>query len=185
VEFLAAAAGKHRGNKSNTFNDAFLMVRRLLIAAAVLFAASFTASPSHAQAGPFAGLAGTWSGGGAVTLDDGSKERIRCRARYDVDGGGSSLGLMLRCASDSYNFELQSNATHRNGAVSGTWAENTRHVGGNIDGSARGNAINLRVSGVISATLGVSTNANQQSISIQAPGTELQSVAISLSRGAK
>ena len=51
--------------------------------------------------------------------------------------------------------------------------------------AARGNAINLRVSGVISATLGVSTNANQQSISIQAPGTELQSVAISLSRGAK
>ena len=40
----------------------------------------------------------------------------------------------------------------------------------------------LRVSGVISATLGVSTNANQQSISIQAPGTELQSVAISMNR---
>ena len=74
---------------------------------------------------------------------------------------------------------------HSNGAVSGTWSENTRRVGGNIDGSARGNAINLRVSGMISATLGVSTNANQQSISIQAPGTELQSVAISLSRGAK
>ncbi len=145
----------------------------------------FAALPGTVQAfnSPFTAMSGSWSGSGTITTSSGNKERIRCRARYD--GGGSSLGLMLRCASDSYNFELQSNATHRNGAVSGTWAENTRHVGGNIDGSARGNAINLRVSGVISATLGVSTNANQQSISIQAPGTELQSVAISLSRGAK
>jgi hypothetical protein len=69
--------------------------------------------------------------------------------------------------------------------VSGNWSENTRHVGGNIEGSASGNAISVKVSGVISATLGMSTNGNQQSISIQAPGTELQSVAISMSRGAK
>ena len=156
-----------------------------LTVAAAAALAGFAALPGTVQAfnSPFTAMSGSWSGSGTITTSSGNKERIRCRARYD--GGGSSLGLMLRCASDSYNFELQSNATHRNGAVSGTWAENTRHVGGNIDGSARGNAINLRVSGVISATLGVSTNANQQSISIQAPGTELQSVAISLSRGAK
>src|SRR5215469_4670846 len=87
VEYPAAVAGKHRGNSANTFNGAFLMVRRLLMAAAVLFAASsLTASPGHAQAGPFAGLAGTWNGGGAVTLDDGSKERIRCRATYAPAG---------------------------------------------------------------------------------------------------
>ena len=62
--------------------------------------------------------------------------------------------------------------------MSGTWSETTRGVGGNIEGNARGNALSLRVSGIISATLGVSTNANQQSISIQAPGTEMQHVAI-------
>jgi hypothetical protein len=135
-----------------------------------------------ASSSPFPAMSGSWAGSGTITTSNGNKERIRCRARYDVDGGGSNLDLTLRCASDSYNFELQSNATHSNGTVSGTWSENTRHVGGNIDGHANGNAISLRVSGVISATLGVSTNANQQSISIQAPGTELQSVAISLNR---
>lgn len=142
------------------------------------------AMPAMGQAltSPFAVMSGSWSGSGVITTSSGNKERIRCRAKYDVDGAGSSLDLMLRCASDSYNFELQSSATHNNGAVSGTWSENTRHVGGNIEGSARGNALSLRVSGVISATLGVSTNANQQSISIQAPGTEMQSVAISMSR---
>jgi hypothetical protein len=142
------------------------------------------AAPGMGQAlsSPFAAMSGSWSGTGTITTSDGNKERIRCRAQYDVDGAGSSLDLTLRCASDSYNFELQSSATHNNGAVSGTWSENTRHVGGDIEGIARGNALSLRVSGVISAMLGVSTNANQQSISIEAPGTELQSVAISMIR---
>ena len=159
-------------------------VKSALTVAAAAALLGFAALPSTVQAfsSPFTAMSGSWSGSGTITTSNGNKERIRCRAKYDVDGAGSSLDLTLRCASDSYNFELQSNATHNNGAVSGTWSENTRHVGGNIDGSARGNAISLRVSGVISATLGVSTNANQQSISIQAPGTELQSVAISMSR---
>ena len=82
-------------------------------------------------------MSGSWSGSGTITTSNGNKERIRCRAKYDVDGAGSSLDLTLRCASDSYNFELQSNATHSNGAVSGTWSENTRRVGGNIEGSAQ------------------------------------------------
>ena len=142
------------------------------------------ALPGTAQAfnSPFTAMSGSWIGTGTITTSSGNKERIRCRAKYDVDSGGSNLDLLLRCASDSYNFELQSNVAHNNGAVSGNWSENTRHVGGNIEGSARGNAISVRVSGVISATLGVSTNGNQQSISIQAPGTELQSVAISMNR---
>ncbi len=145
---------------------------------------SVAALPGAVQAfgSPFTAMSGSWSGSGTITTSNGNKERIRCRAKYDVDGAGSSLDLTLRCASDSYNFELQSTATHRNGAVSGTWSETTRGVGGNIGGNARGNAMSLRVSGIISATLGVSTNANQQSISIQAPGTELQSVAISMNR---
>jgi hypothetical protein len=158
-----------------------------LFAASVAMLLGLAAGPRSAQAfsSPFTAMSGSWSGSGTITTSDGNKERIRCRAKYDVDSGGSTLDLTIRCASDSYNFELQSNVANNNGAVSGNWSENTRHVGGNIEGSARGNAISVRVSGVISATLGMSTNGNQQSISIQAPGTELQSVAISMSRGAK
>lgn len=154
-------------------------------AAAALLGLAAMPGTVQAFSSPFTAMSGSWTGSGTITTSSGNKERIRCRAKYDVDGGGSTLDLTLRCASDSYNFELQSNATHSNGNVSGTWSENTRRVGGNIDGNARGNAMNLRVSGIISATLGVSTNANQQSISIQAPGTELQSVAISMNRGGK
>lgn len=152
-------------------------------AAAALLA--WVALPGAVQAStsPFSAMAGNWSGGGVITMASGIKERIRCRANYVVGGSGTNLDLTLRCASDSFKFELQSSVAHSNGAVSGTWAEVTRHVGGNIEGSARGNHISVRVSGVISALLGMSTNANQQSISIQSPGSEMSSVAISLSRG--
>jgi hypothetical protein len=168
------------------FSHAKPLTSSVRYALAVAAAASLLgfAVPASVQASnsPFTALSGSWSGGGVIIMASGSKERIRCRAKYDVDGGGSNLDLTLRCASDTYNFELQSNVAHSNGAVSGTWAETTRHVGGNIDGSARGNSINVRVSGTISALLAVNTNANQQSISIQAPGTEMTSVAVSLSR---
>jgi hypothetical protein len=118
-------------------------------------------------------------------MTSGTKERIRCRARYDVNDTGSTVDLRLRCASDSFTFELQSNAGYQNGAVSGNWSETTRGVGGSLEGSARGNRINVRVSGIISAMLAVSTNANRQSISIEAPGTEMADVAISMTRGSK
>jgi len=132
---------------------------------------------------PFNGMSGSWSGGGVITMSGGNKERLRCRAKYDVGRSGSNLDLRLRCASDSFTFELQSNVAHSNGAVSGTWAETTRGVGGNIEGNARNGNIQVRVSGVLSALLAVNTNANQQSISIEAPGSEMSAVAISLNRG--
>jgi hypothetical protein len=164
------------------------LTRKAKSAAAATAAAgllALVALPGSLQAAtsPFSAMAGNWAGGGVITMASGVKERIRCRANYIVDGNGSSLDLTLRCASDSFKFELQSSVAHSNGTVSGTWAEVTRHVGGNIEGSARGNHISVRVSGVISALLGMSTNANQQSISIQSPGSEMSSVAISLSRG--
>jgi hypothetical protein len=153
-----------------------------LAAAAALLGLVVVSGSVQASSSPFTAMSGSWAGSGTITTSGGGKERVRCRAKYDVDSEGSTLDLTLRCASDSYTFELQSNATHSNGAVSGNWSENTRHVGGSLEGNASGNAIHVRVSGVISATLGLSTNGNQQSISIQAPGTEMASVAISLNR---
>jgi hypothetical protein len=152
------------------------------VAGAALLALTAWPGQGVAASSPFVGLSGSWAGGGVIVMSDGSRERIRCLARYDVGGSGTSLDLTLRCASDSFKFELQSNVAHRNGTVSGTWAETTRHVGGNIDGVARGNHIQVRVSGTLSALLAMSTSANRQSISIQAPGSEMASVAISLAR---
>src|SRR5436190_21132335 len=148
------------------------------LAGAVFAFALVFAGQAQATESPFSGMAGTWSGGGAITLASGAKEQIRCKASYSVDGSGSNLSLTLRCASDSYKFELQSNVAHSGGAVSGTWAELTHRVGGTISGSATPNRISVNVQGTLSARLAVNTKANSQSISIEAPGSEMALVAI-------
>jgi hypothetical protein len=180
VEYLAAVDGKHRGNNSNSFNDAFLMVRRLLVTAAVLFAASLAASPSHAQSGPFAGLAGTWSGGGTVTLDDGSKERIRCRATYAP--AGASMAMTLTCASDAYKFALSANVEDRGGAITGSWTEASRNISGSLEGRGGGGSFEVVASTAgFNSNISLRTTGNKQSINMRAD-SQFRGAAISLSR---
>src|ERR1700751_3261258 len=103
--YRAAVDGKRPVNKASGLAETFAYSRRLAFAAAAFFAAS--TAVGHAQSGPFAGMAGNWAGGGTVTLDDGSRERLRCRASYQVSG--ASMNMTLTCASDAYKFQLSAN----------------------------------------------------------------------------
>jgi hypothetical protein len=180
VEYLAAVDGKHRGNNSNSFNDGFLTVRRLLMAAAVLFVSSLAASPSHAQSGPFAGLAGTWSGGGTVTLDDGSKERIRCRATYAP--AGATMAMTLTCASDAYKFALSANVEDRGGAITGSWTEASRNISGSLEGRGAGGSFEVVASTAgFNSNISLHTAGNKQSIGMRAD-SQFRGATISLSR---
>src|SRR5689334_12287223 len=140
VAYLAAVGGRHHGNKARF--DLEAGIRRLLIAAAVLFGASAATTPVHAQAGgPFAGMAGNWAGGGTVTLDDGSRERLRCRASYAV--AGASMTMTLTCASDAYKFQLNANVVDQGGAVSGSWTETSRNISGTLQGRGGGGKVDV------------------------------------------
>ena len=152
-----------------------------LLAAAMLVCLS--AGEAQASTGPFTGMAGTWAGTGAITLASGAKEQIRCKAAYTVDGSGAKLDLVIRCASASYKFELQSNVASNNGALSGTWAELTNRVGGTVSGSASAGRIQASVQGTLTARLAMSTKGNTQSILIESPGSPMSAVSISLSKG--
>jgi hypothetical protein len=136
-----------------------------------------------AQAGPFDGLQGSWAGGGTISLSDGSTERIRCRASYTIVGSGSELRQSLRCASDSYKFDLTSNVVSAGGNVSGSWNESTRNIAGNLHGHSTRNriAVNVEAPG-FAANLALTTNGNRQSISISSKG-EIRNVSINMVRG--
>ena len=153
---------------------------RAIRAAGVGAALLLTVSAGHAQSSPFAGFSGTWSGNGKVSLSDGSSERIRCRATYAVDGSGRALQQTLRCASDSYKFDLSSNVTSNGNNISGSWSEASRNIVGNLRGTAGGGQINVSVEAVgFSAHLTLRTNGNKQTVQISSPG-DIRDVSITM-----
>src|SRR5258708_8641151 len=94
---------------------------------------SAAAGDARSEPGPFSALAGSWSGGGTIKKSNGGSERIRCRSAYEP-AGAANLSLRLRCASDSYNFDLTANVAYQGGAISGSVQEATRSAAGGISG---------------------------------------------------
>ncbi|WP_063800084.1 hypothetical protein [Bradyrhizobium retamae] len=153
-------------------------------AALLLASLSLTASAAMAApASPFTAMAGTWSGGGVLSTSDGQREQLRCRASYDVAGRGDQLQLNLRCASQSYNFDLASEVEYRGGAISGSWSEASRNASGTLTGRAAGDHVDAAARGDnFSAHLSLTTRGGKQTVSIQPQGTNVTSVSLALSR---
>ncbi|QPF94975.1 hypothetical protein [Bradyrhizobium commune] len=175
--YRAAGGGKHRANKQFGISA---LNRRLLMAAAVLFVATLANSESKAQSGPFAPMAGSWSGGGTVTLDDGSTERIRCRARYAPIG--PTMEMSLTCASDAYKFNLGANVRAEGSAITGSWSEASRNISGSLQGKGGGGNFEVVASTAgFNANIGLRTSGNRQSVTIRAD-SQFRGATISLSK---
>src|SRR2546430_1887837 len=149
----------------------------------VLFVVALLHSPvpSHAQQGPFAALSGSWSGGGFITLTSSQRERLRCRANYNVGENGTRLQQSLRCASDSYRFDVNSNIVSEGGTLSGSWTETSRNASGSVSGRVSGGQIQARIDGAgFSAQLTLSTRGDRQSVTIESPGHDITEVSVAL-----
>lgn len=149
-------------------------------ASAVVAALVLSTSAGHAQSRPFAGFDGAWSGNGTVSLSDGSSERLRCRAVYQVDGSGLVLRQTLRCASDSYKFDLSSDVTSHGDHITGNWSETNRNISGSLLGTAGNGKIDVTVeSAGFSATLTLRTTGNRQTVQISSKG-DIRGVSITM-----
>jgi hypothetical protein len=176
----AAVDGKRPVNKASQTSEFFAQARRLTFAAVAFFLTASAASTSHAQSSTFAGMAGNWSGGGTVTLDDGSSERIRCRATYKVYG--SNMEMVLTCASDAYRFNLQAAVVAAGGEVSGTWTESSRNIGGSIQGRGAGGSFQVVAQAAgFAANIALKTTGNKQQIALRAD-SQFRGANISLSK---
>jgi hypothetical protein len=151
--------------------------------AAALFAA-FTLNAGNAFAGPFTSLQGKWVGSGTISMRDGTRERIRCRANYAVPAGGASLTQVLLCASDSYKFDVDSTVSEQGGAISGNWTETTRNATGSVTGRVAGPVIEVLVTGVgFSAGISILTRGGAQAVAIKPQGgTDVVGVTVNLHR---
>ena len=160
----------------------FRALRAAAVAALLSVLACADSGPA-AAAGPFAALAGSWSGAGTVLVNNGANERIRCRATYQVHDAGNSVDLNLRCASDSYNFDLVSNVRSERGEVSGSWTEATRNASGTLSGRAEGNQILVSAQGAaFAANFLLVTRGDRQSVSMRSRGSDITGVDVALSR---
>jgi hypothetical protein len=153
-------------------------------ALALVFAASL-APEARAENGPFLHLAGTWSGAGTISTSGGTRERIRCVATYRVGEAGHAVQQDLRCASDSYKFNVVSVVRSEGGKVSGTWSETSRGASGALVGSANESQIVATVEGTgFSAGLSLITRGSSQSVNIRPSGaTDIVEVSVSLHKG--
>ena len=109
-----------------------------------------------------------------------STERIRCRADYKVDGTGLGLKQTLRCASDSYKFDLSSDVTSQGDRISGNWSEASRNIFGNLQGTAGGGKIDVFVEAPgFTASLTLRTSGNKQTVQISSKG-DIRGVSITM-----
>ena len=164
----------------------FARYGKLLAGAVVLstVALSLTVFTTRAEAddGPFAGMAGSWSGPGSITINN-NKEKLRCRANYITKNSDSTVDLTISCASDSYKFNLQGGVNYVNGALNGSWSESANSAAGTISGTASPGSIRATATGAyFTALLNMTTRGNTQSVSLSAPGTQISSVTITLAR---
>jgi hypothetical protein len=156
------------------------LIGRTIKTGAVIAALILSTSAGHAQSSPFAGFHGTWSGNGVVSLSDGSTERLRCRADYTIDDTGLGLKQTLRCASDSYKFNLSSTVTSNGERISGEWKETNRNIIGSIQGTAGGGKIDVLVDAPgFSASLSLRATGNKQTVQISSKG-DIRGVSITM-----
>lgn len=162
----------------------FSLSGRTITAAGVGAALMLSVAAGHAQSsGPFAGFDGEWSGTGTVALASGTTERIKCKAAYKVNPNGLSLKQKLDCASDSYKFDLTSDVTSNGDRISGNWAEKSRNIFGNLQGTAGGGTIEVFVeANGFAANLTLRTNGTKQTVQISSKG-EIRGVNITMTKG--
>jgi hypothetical protein len=160
-----------------------LKLRSIFVASALAAAVFILSSAANAQgaANAFEMMKGNWTGTGTITLGGGAKERIRCRATYDVDG--DFVRQDLRCASDSYKFEMQNELTNNGGQVNGNWNEVSRRASGRIYGSVSSGRIEaMAETSGFAATFVLTTRGDQQTVKIESKSPDISDVSISLRR---
>jgi hypothetical protein len=137
-----------------------------------------------ADGGAFAALSGVWTGGGILSLENGTKERMRCRAQYVVADNGTHLTQSLRCDGDNYHFHVNAFVTDKGGSLSGNWTEETRNASGTVSGRSSGSTLSINVSagGAFSAHMTVATSGSGQSVDIKVKGADITDVSVKMGK---
>lgn len=153
--------------------------RHLLCALATSLASAGAAAPALADP-TFEPLLGSWGGSGTYKLQDGTTEKLKCDAYYT--GGGSQLGIAVRCQGQTNKIEMRSKLSANGGALSGSWEERTYNAAGNVTGKLTEQNLTLAIAGGVAGSMKITYDRSKQDVAIATEGIPLKSVTVSLSR---
>jgi hypothetical protein len=141
------------------------------------------AMPSAAE-GPFANLAGRWSGQGRLGFAEGKTENITCRATYFVSEDTNKLEQNIRCASAGAKVEIKSALVHAEGKLSGTWSELIYSKSGELSGEITKSGFKINVKGDdLNATMDIIVRGTKQLVEVHFNSSSLVGLSIVLDKG--
>ena len=104
-----------------------------------------SATPAFHDASLIADLAGRWSGLGSALYSDGTTEKIKCVATYVREGAApTQIHQNIRCSGSNMTLKLGGAWNIRDGAIAGTWSEETYSLSGNLTGHAVPSGFDLK-----------------------------------------
>lgn len=161
-----------------------VLLRRITTKHLLMFVALLVGISTEAFGGVDA-MAGRWSGTGSMKPSDGPREKIHCKAAYDVKRPGKSMKLDLKCASDAYKLMLSADIEQDGANIFGNWFESEWRQGGKIVGTSSGDLVEARIEGnTVAALVTIRTTGNRQWFVMDAPGSWVSQVSIELKREA-
>ena len=159
------------------FFSKFLLV---LMALAISFLSFHGRNSEAVAANSLKILLGSWGGSGIMKLSDGSSQRIGCNGYYT--GGGSQLGMVIRCTSTDQKIEIRSKLSVNANRLSGSWVERTYNAEGQISGKISGHQMRMSIKGAVTGSMNVQFSKRSQKIAIRTNNIGMSSVNITLSR---
>lgn len=114
--------------------------------AVIVGAALVTAGVVDGAGAQSAGIAGSWSGSGTVTLSSGNTERVRCRATFNTVGSGATMSAT--CATPSTNVRQTAELTRVSATrYIGDFHNAEYNISGNIRIVITGNSMTAQLAG--------------------------------------
>lgn len=107
---------------------------RIVLIGALTFFFTWASGVEMADAAP---LAGSWSGGGTVTLKNGQRERVRCRVSYRPSG--RTVAVTATCSHAGGRTTQKGRVSRRGKNVYGGFFRNAQYaVSGSVTVKVRG-----------------------------------------------
>jgi hypothetical protein len=166
--------------KTSFFEKNLFRTCVLILLSTAIVMAAFDDRGLAASDDPFAVLRGKWGGTGTMLLQDGSKDRLVCKAQYT--GSSSQLRLAINCKSSSNRIDMKARLSVNGGRLQGVWEEETFKALGTISGTIGENKISFRIAGNVFGVMVVRYSKKRQNISIKTHGVALKDVSIKLGR---